>query len=155
NTLRSLYQMSCMDPRERQPARFRKAGGEIDWAEFEDFCVKHPHLVRRLHDRLNCRTPDEVIDFLETNFKIPSRYEYAASGEEGRLARPVPLAERFPMLPPRSGFGGDTELFETEERAADLGDDTDNYAVARAWYGYAQDPLDPAAKRLARIGMAP
>jgi hypothetical protein len=154
NTLRTLYQMSCMDPRERDADRFRNSIGEINWVEFEDFCTKHPHLVRRLHDRLNCRTADDVIDFLKANFKIPSRYDYAALGQEGRLAQPRPLAERYPALPPRSDTGGDGELFETEDRAAELGDDTDNYAVSRAWYQFAQDPLERKDKATPRIGMA-
>src|SRR5262249_3761037 len=148
NTLRTLYQLSCIDPQERNPARFRKPNGEIDWAAFEDFCNKHPHLVRRLRDRLSCKTPDDVIDFLDANFKLPSRYEYAAPGE-GQPTRLKPLSERFPIMPPRSQFGGDAELIEDR---SELGDDTDNYAVARAWYGYAQDPLDedPSARVIKR-----
>jgi hypothetical protein len=62
-TLRSLYQMSCIPPAERNPARFRRtlASGqtEIRWQEFEDFCKRHPFLVRRLHDVC---APDRLAD---------------------------------------------------------------------------------------------
>jgi hypothetical protein len=155
NTLRSLYQMSCIDPQERNPARFRKANGELDLGAFEEFCIKHPHLVRRLKEKLSYKTPDDVVDFLEANFKLPSRYEYAALGAEGQVARLRPLSERFPILPPRSEFGGDTELMDEFDRASELGDDTDNYAVSRAWYGYAQDPINnPNIKRKLKYNMA-
>jgi hypothetical protein len=156
NTLRSLYQLSCIDPRERHPARFRNDRDEINWAEFEDFCKKHPHLVRRLREKLTYKRPGDIIDFLAANYKIPSRYEYPTPGDEQNPARLKPLAERFPIMPPRSHFGGSRELYEDAMNASDLPDDTDNYAVARAWYSYAQDPLDlvDRTKRKVRWGMA-
>ncbi len=152
NTLRSLYQLSCIDPRERSPARFRNDRDEINWAEFEDFCLKHPHLVRRLREKLNYKTPGDIIDFLTVNFKIPTRYEYAAPGDLSPV-RLRPLAERFPILPPRSMFRD--SLFEDAVDSIELTDDKDNYAVARAWYAYSQDPLDDKShKRKVKWGMA-
>ena len=151
NTLRSLYQMSCIDPRDRNPAVFR-TGSDMNWPEFEDFCRKHPHLVRRLREKLNYRTPDDIIDFLAANYQIPSRYEYDLPGTPVRLK---PLAERFPILPPKSNFGD--RLYEDARESTDLTDDKDNYAVARAWYAYAQDPLDDKElnrKRKVKYGMA-
>lgn len=140
NTLRALFQMSCIDPAERDPGRFRRVvNGQpvVDLEQFEDFCRKHPMLVRRLHDRLRCRTPDDVVDFLAANQHIPCRYEESRPGGEESAAAYKPLDERFPALPPRQSFDPDEA---TDDSA--VGDDFDNYAAARAWYGYAQDPID-------------
>src|SRR5260221_9872698 len=51
NALRSLFQLSCIDPQDRDPAKLRrKDGGKsvVDLDQFEKFCVQHPFLVRRL-----------------------------------------------------------------------------------------------------------
>jgi hypothetical protein len=148
NTLRSLYQMSCIEPAERDPARFRRTVGErteIDWDAFEDFCRRHPFLVRRLHDKLRCKTPDDVIEFLAANQKLPSRYEdrpaNAPEGEQS-VTRYASVAERFPCLPPRQKFNPGELTYDS-----DLGDDFDNYHAARAWYGYSQDPLVGGLRR--------
>src|SRR5262245_41082031 len=54
NVLMSLFTMSCIDPQERHPDRFRKVDERgrtaIDQEEFRKFCEKHPQLVRRLRD---------------------------------------------------------------------------------------------------------
>jgi hypothetical protein len=151
NTLRSLYQMSCIDPRERDPARFRRivdGRNVIDLDQFEDFCRHHPFLVRRLHDTLRCKTPDDVIDFLAANQKIPSRYEDRPQSDDSDQAIPYkPVAERWPVLPPAQAFDKNELTYDS-----DLGDDFDNYAAARAWYGYAQDPLE-AGRRAPRFMM--
>jgi hypothetical protein len=135
NTLRSLYQMSCIDPAERNPARFLDDKKEVKLTEFEDFCREHPVLVRRLRDSLRYRTPEEIVEFLAANYKIPCLFEQEAS-ETGRQFKA--LADRFPVLPPPSRFGGPGELTYDSP----LRDDFDSYAAARAWYSYAQDPLD-------------
>jgi hypothetical protein len=149
NTLRSLYQMSAIDPPERDPVRF-KSGGEINLREFEEFCKRHPHLVRRLRDHLRCKTPEDVVDFLAANYKLPSLFEQGAetrADQEHATSRLKPLADRFPVLPPASKFGGENELTYNTP----LGDDFENYAAARAWYCYAQDPIeDPVKQRRPR-----
>jgi hypothetical protein len=142
NTLRCLYQMSCIDPSERDAGRFRRAVNgttTVDLDQFEDFCRKHPFLVRRLHDHLRCKKPDDVIDFLAANHKIPGRYEDrpATFDAEQTAAAYKPLDERFPTLPPAQNFDRDELTYDSN-----LGDDFDNYAAARAWYGYAQDPIE-------------
>ena len=55
-TLRSLFQMSCIDPLERDDYRLRKLDDQgrpvVNLQAFEDFCRKYPHLVLRLRDKL-------------------------------------------------------------------------------------------------------
>lgn len=142
NTLRSLFQLSCIDPRERDPKRFRHvASGEtvIHFDEFQKFCEQHPFLVRRLRDKLRCDRPDKVIDFLADNERIPSLYDEKAP-VTGLAQTPLkPVDERFPILPLKSHFDP-TDINIEDNRT--LGDDVDNYCLARTWFGFAQDPVD-------------
>jgi hypothetical protein len=132
--------------------------------EFEKFCQKHPQLVRRLregiardtkseyHRQFKCETPGEVIGFLADNERVPSLYEEAPAtpknGWEERADKPLPLAERFPPLPPRRTYppGSLLHLYDADELddESPLGDDVDGHTLARAWFAYAQEPLpDP------------
>lgn len=143
NTFRSLLELSCMDPLERSPARFMPDAArpdQVDWGEFEKFCTAHPFLVRRLREQLYQTQPREIVRFLDDARKIPSLYEDRTDETQG----PTPLKqladEQFPILPPRSNFGGDDEpvrigMGEIPYYLAN------NFAFARAWYEYAQDPL--------------
>src|SRR5262249_2868158 len=70
NTLQCFFQMSCMDPQDRNPQRLRP-GGRLDMRLFEQFCLEHPHFVRRLRDALFQDTPAKVVDFLADNQKLP------------------------------------------------------------------------------------
>jgi hypothetical protein len=142
NTLRSLFQLSCIDPLERDPRRFRPGGpgSAINLDQFEQFCKEHPQLVRRLREFLRCNRPDDVIDFLADNYKVPSRYEegensLTATGQTKRL----PPERQFPTLPP---------YFSDEEPTGDseLRDDFDNYQAGRAWMAYGQKPLPPPTR---------
>lgn len=143
NTMRSLFQLSCIDPRERDPDRFRplneKGQPQLEREQFEQFCQRHPFLVRRLRDSLRCETPEDVIDFLQANKDVPSRYEpLTALTNAGRGATPLlPPEKQFPVLPP--AFTPDELTAET----ATLPESFDNYHVARAWFAYAQRPLPP------------
>ena len=105
-TLRCLFQLSLIDPLERRPGRFRSAGSDqVDnMMEFRDFCEKHPMLVRRLREHLRCKYPEDIVDFLEANQKVPSRFEDAApdSGQETTPLKSV--LGRFPPLPPESRY---------------------------------------------------
>jgi hypothetical protein len=130
NVMRSLFQLSCMPPNQRDPARFRKytAEGdeEFDWDEFEKFCKENPQLVRRLREatrkeavaserdqlrqqkaQFTCETADEVVAFLAANYRVPSIYEEATPTPPGarwkadRQDRLRPdPLDRFPVLPP-------------------------------------------------------
>jgi hypothetical protein len=145
-TMRSLFQMSCMNPAERNPAvLFDASGGErrVNTAEFEAFCRKHPRLVRRLREQLHFDTPESIVEFLAQHKDVPSRYEPLT--DTTRPKDPTPVKEnardRFPLLPPR--FAGGNLHDEDDRDAATLGDDFDNFAASREWFGFAQEPLPP------------
>ncbi|HEV3202790.1 MAG TPA: hypothetical protein VGY77_00335 [Gemmataceae bacterium] len=145
NTMRSLFQMSCMNPADRNPARFHGKNGELDWTQFQDFCKNHPLLVRRLRENLRCKTPEDIVEFLRDNQKIPSRYEDPEAGSDQDTTKFKPLTDRFPALPPASQFDPSEFTFNDN-----VGDDFDCYGAARAWYSYAQDPLHSAKKKRPR-----
>ncbi|MFL5328935.1 MAG: hypothetical protein ACJ8C4_08455 [Gemmataceae bacterium] len=132
NVLRSLMQMSSIDPRERDPGRL-KPRDQIDPIAFEEFVKKQPQLVRRLREKLN-KGREEVVDFLRENRTIPCRYYDPALDRDQGLK---PAAIQFPVLPseqPRS-------VSNLKWQESDLRDDFDNYQAAESWFAYALDPL--------------
>ncbi len=174
NVHRSLFQLSCIPPNQRDPARFwnppEQPGGvrTFNWVEFEKFCKEHPKLVRRLREGLRrddrqqqerlftCEKPEDVVQFLAENWRVPSLYQYVAATPTNGTWRPdredqlLPMEERFPALPPpRSPLPPQRLFLPTDSwkeltSADDLKDDVDGFAVARAWYCYAQEPIpDP------------
>src|SRR5439155_18403461 len=93
----------------------------------------NPHVVRRLREKVNCQTPEDVIQFLKDNKSVPTRYKNATD----LAAR----EEQFPVLPPRFEEG-------EEEAHADTGftpgqDDLSGYRAARAWFAYANLLVPP------------
>src|SRR5262249_29843280 len=124
NVLRSLFQLSCIPPNERDPNRFLKTVSEdgrteLNMKELEQFCMDHPQLVRRLHSGIQreskretrrqflCPTPQAVVQFLADNYKILSLYETPEKAplngwvkKEDRLLEEF---DRFPILPPVPG----------------------------------------------------
>jgi hypothetical protein len=141
NTLRCLYEMSCIDPVERDANRLLKqdqSGGRVvDTARFEEFCQKHPMLVRRLRETLKHDSPMEIVAFLDDNQKIPGRYaEPSAQSLEPRTPT-KPLEKQFPCLAPL------TPEDETNRADPDV-TGFDNFMVARDWYTYANKPLPPS-----------
>jgi hypothetical protein len=164
NTLRSLSQLSMIPPNERDPGRFQAKGEgrqELNLKEFEDFCKKHPQLVRRLREgirretrieqvrQFRCERAEEVVQFLADNFRVPSLWEDVLPSQPGAwLERPDklrPLADRFPVLPPPHTAQPHQQVFDPNALTTDsqLRDEDDMYQVARAWYGYAQEPIPP------------
>jgi hypothetical protein len=160
NVFRCLYQMSCMPYPERDPERLgpKDASGRrvIDQAAFEKFCADHPQFVRRLHDRLRCGKPEDVVAFLDDNKDIPSLFVddpdkvHAAEAQGLPPPKKEDHLERFPVLPPPAPVrrlelpaAPGAHLYDEGEISYenDLKDDVDAYAVARAWYAYAQDPI--------------
>lgn len=148
NTLRSLLQMSCIDPAKRDPSLMRTSTGSgrrrtINMAEFEQFCRDNPQLVRRLRESVpGCNTPDGIIDFLADNRKLPTRYVDPESdagliqGRRGELKSP---SEQFPVLPSQR-----SRLFPDEPTgSAILGDSFCNFQFGRVWFANALDPLPP------------
>ena len=105
NTLRALYQLSCIDPQERRPERFRRTVNYrqvIDWERFEEFCRNHPHLIRRLREtKLRCKTPDDVIDFLASSQKIPCLYEERPNKDEDSDLGSGPVARALDSISSR------------------------------------------------------
>jgi hypothetical protein len=152
NYLRSLFQMSCIDPKERDPKRFRERDGSVNLKEFQDFCVKHPQLVRRLKDFLRLRRPEQVVEFLAENRNIPSRFDEtpSPSGEVSKTTPLKPPADRFPILPipgPGEWLTRNPDREFLADASAEALDDTfDNYLAARSWLAYAQDPLVPPSE---------
>jgi hypothetical protein len=167
NVLRSLSQLSMIPPNERDPGRFWtvKAIGEqevkeVNLKELEDFCQKHPQLVRRLREgmrrerrseqlrfQFSCESAEDLVKFLEDNFRVPSLWlDVLPSGAGKWKARqdPMkPLADRFPVLPPRHSIQPYQQPPDDTALTADsqLLDEHDAYQVSRAWYSYSQEPL--------------
>jgi hypothetical protein len=162
NYLRSLFQLSTIPPGERDPARFWKqtpSGPVLDYLEFEKFCSEHPQLVRRLHrgvtketvrDRKHlflCERPEDVVQFLDDNFSVPSIYVVkpfpadSPAQARGWTRSKDTLLEpenRFPVLPPPHPRPFDPDALTS---ASTLRDDVNGFAAAQAWYAYAQEPL--------------
>jgi hypothetical protein len=130
NVERSLYQLSNIPPNERDPSRFYKVGTDgrrtIDMERFEDFCKRHPQLVRRLQfgipretkqeDRrqFKCANPEAVVQFLADNRRVPSVYQEVPSEPVGAWTQKPdklkPIYDRFPLLPPKPGSTSRPEL---------------------------------------------
>lgn len=170
NVMRSLFQLSCIPPSQRDPARFRTgAANTFNAAEFEKFCKEHPQLVRRLRHGLRrdsklertrqftCEDPRQVEQFLRDNFRVPSLYEEGvltpadSPWQKDKVDRKKDVEERFPPMPPsptgtqRRPFEPAFDFRELNDRS-DLGDEVGALVVARSWYSYAQEPLpNPAA----------
>lgn len=135
-TLRCLFQLSCIPPAERDPdtnGLFNPADGSVNLSQFRAFCEKYPHLVRRLREQLNCKTPKDVLDFLKDNKQVPTRYKNATELADQQA--------QFPALPSKlqetSGEVGPLEV---------LGDNVSGFHAARAWYAYSLVLLPPNPK---------
>jgi hypothetical protein len=148
--LRCLFQLSCIPPDERNPdSLIDQATRTVDLAKFREFCIKHPHLVRRLRgenqstaarsdeaskkralEALKCPLPENIVQFLRDNRDIPTRYKSATE-----LAAPE---RQFPVLPPRFNEG------PNEAYPGMVTDDGFSaYKAARAWYAYSMVPIPP------------
>jgi hypothetical protein len=165
NVLRSLSQLSMIPPNERDPGRFGKVTEgrqEVDYKELEDFCKKHPQLVRRLREGIHrerktdvlrqfrCERPEELVQFLSDNYRVPSlwkdRLPSAAGMWKDDPDQKLSLTDRFPVLPPPHTPRPPQQLFDNTTLTSDspLRDEDDAYQVSRAWYSYAQEALPPA-----------
>lgn len=131
-TLRCLFQMSCIPKNQRSTARLLTKDGTVIDSEFQKFCEENPHLVRRLKEKLNCLTPLQVVEFLKENEDVPNRFK----GAGDVLAA---ADQQFPVLPPQFDEGPD------EWKAADPASDDDKsgFRAGRAWYQYAQRVVPP------------
>jgi hypothetical protein len=140
--LQALCEMSFIDPVHRDPAWLREKGDD-GRPRFETFlCEQHPRLVRRLREHLDCTSQEQVLRFLAENVKIPSIYGDKVD-EEGD-ARHTQLKKNkdkpFPLVPQRPWDPDRVPSLEEVEGEYDA------FAVARAWYKYAQEALPPSSK---------
>jgi hypothetical protein len=166
NTHRSLFQLSCIPPKDRDPEWFRDirearrvdVSGTINLDRLEEFCKQHPQLARRLHSpplpydlrrehpKFRCKSAAEVVQFLEDNRDVPSLFVErleSAQGWEARARKKDPL-DRFPVLPPeRGGKFDDRDLTAEYLEDHPAPDEMDGFTVGRFWYGYAQECLPP------------
>lgn len=130
-TLRCLFDLSCIPPNRRDAAALW--GGEAEGREaylrklqnFRNFCADNPRLVRRLREQLGFETPRQIVDFLAENREVPTRFQKPDAGGNAKLIEEE--TERCPVLPPGQDL--------------DSNDSGDVFAVTRAWYEYAQEPL--------------
>lgn len=141
NVMKCLFDMSCIDPVDREPDRFWQddARGRrvVDSEAFKDFCLRYPRLVRRLKSQLNCSYPKDVVDFLDKNRDVPSRFKKQTIDNLAQTKDTPLLSPRsqFPILPP-------PVLKELPDRTVqEFREDLDVFATCRAWYQYAQLPL--------------
>jgi hypothetical protein len=145
NTMRSLLEMSCIDPIKRNPERFLVAGSaDIDKEELKRFCKAHPRLIRRLRDNLGYEEPAQIVKFLDANKDVPTRFKKAVPGQKQSEVE-VPR-KQFPVLPPVTPRprGSDTGPKWPEPETYELTPESiDVFLFSRTWYQYAQEPLPP------------
>jgi hypothetical protein len=150
NAMRCLLDLSCIDPVRRDPGRFWADRGRrtVNLAELAKLCREQPRLVRRLRAPrpygLECTEPKQIVDYLEANREVPSRFQAPLPGVE---QKETPLKddyrEQFPTLPPpQAGYTPNPAA-----RDYGLGNESfDVFAVSRAWHQYAQEPLPPPVR---------
>jgi len=142
-TMRSLLEMSCIDPVERNPDRFwstnEKGEKVVDPKELALFCQKYPRLVRRLREQLEYFDPQRIVQFLQDHQNIPNRFKPIEKSKQVNIQKSElkDPPDQFPILPPKEGTWPDP-------LSRDLTDETiDVFLISRTWYEYAQKPLPP------------
>jgi hypothetical protein len=142
-TMRSLLELSCIDPIQRNPDLFwttnEKGQKTVNIAELAKFAERHPRLIRRLNEQLQYTSPQRIVQFLDDHRKIPSRYVPIDQAKKATITvseRKDPL-DQFPILPPHQGSWPDTNSTELTSESIDV------FLVCRTWYEYAQQPLPP------------
>lgn len=141
-TLSSLFQLSNIPHGERNAKLFRK-NGQIDLAEFGEFAKKNPQLCRRLYDQLGYTRPEQIVQFLEDNRQVPSRFDAAKND------RLLPPEQQFPTLPLRLPDKGSAKALADRFRftamipPSETNDTFDAFQASGAWYAYSMEPLPP------------
>ncbi|HEV3142440.1 MAG TPA: hypothetical protein VGZ47_00995 [Gemmataceae bacterium] len=141
-TLKSLLQMSSIKPSERTGFR---PDGKIDAEKFKTFVKQHPQLCRRLRDHLRCNRPDDLVDFLEDNSKLPTRFEE----RDGKWERKRNYLEQFPVVPDAAVTVNRLSPFK------DFDDYVDSNLIAWTWDRFAQEPLPPYIRGKPAFGAPP
>jgi hypothetical protein len=144
-TMRSLLDMSTIDPVRRDPQRFWMIGGDgrktVNLQELARFCKDYPRLVRRLREHLGYSDPKRIVAFLEENRELPTRYE-RPTGDPNQTETPLKkdIREQFPVLPPPQG----SRAPNPHEPDLALGPENfDVFICSRAWFEYAQQSVPP------------
>jgi hypothetical protein len=137
-TMKSLLELSCIDPLERNPDNFWTTDDrnqkKVKAEEFAQFTQKYPRLVRRLHEQLGFSVPERIVEFLQDNANIPNRFK-PGGVKQSDLKDPM---EQFPLLPPREDPDWpDRSTYELTRESIDV------FLVCRTWFQYAQKPLPP------------
>jgi hypothetical protein len=144
-TMRSLIELSCIDPIERDSdvnEFWKKEPGKrvVNLEKFQAFCAKNPRLVRRLREQLKYTTPERIVKFLDDHKEIPSRFKPIDKARQVTQSELKPIMEQFPILPlPEADDWPDPRNRQLSEREA-----VDVYLLCRTWYEFAQLPLPPA-----------
>jgi hypothetical protein len=150
NTMRSLLDLSCIDPIQRDPEKFwtinERGDKDVNRDELKRLCQDHPRLVRRLREQLGYDDPIKIVKFLDANKDVPSRFKKGvADQKESALEEP---RKQFPILPPatprRAGIEGPAWPRPTDPQLTP--ESVDVFVVCRTWYQYAQEPLPPPLK---------
>ncbi len=144
-TMRSLLELSCIDPLERDADKFwptiEKGQRKVDMSRLEKFCKDYPRLIRRLHDQLDYTDPQRIVQFLQDHQDIPGRFKPIDRARQGSgivKSEKKDPPDQFPILPPYQGTGTpDPRLFNLTDEAVDV------FMVCRTWYEFAQKPLPP------------
>ncbi len=141
NTMRSLFEMSGIDPVKREPSQFEivqeRGQRAIQLEKFLHFCQDHPRMVRRLREKLGLDTPQQIVKFLRDNRNVPSRFKRTVvkDQQESELEEP---RRQWPLLPPAL----DRDWPDARKLDYALDNEVmDEYVAARSWYQYAQKPL--------------
>jgi hypothetical protein len=145
-TMRSLLDMSCIDPIRRDPDRFWEIGPDgrkrVKLDELEKFSRDYPRLVRRLREHLGYADPKQIVAFLTDNRELPGRFEPPTRGADQRESLLKPVREQFPVLPDPAKVGDRPPNplvvdFQLRQESMDV------FVASRAWFEYAQEPLPP------------
>lgn len=156
--LRCLFDLSCIPPEQRDPKRFVDPETKrFRYDVFEAFAQDYPHLVRRLRgedqrytdkraaEKLRRGSPQEVVQFLDTNYEVPSRYRVIF--RDGRREYTNELADKekqFPALPDQFTESNEAHpKTETKTELATAGGYFTAFKAARAWFSYSLLLLPP------------
>lgn len=141
-TMRSLIEMSCIDPLDRNPADFwKQEPGQrvVNKEKFRAFSYKYPRLVRRLREQLKYETMDRIVKFLDDHKDIPNRFKPVDASKDISVSELKSTLEQFPILPLPEG----PDWPDPRNRDLTTRESIDVYLICRTWYEYAQKPLPP------------
>src|SRR5207253_5594252 len=114
---------------------------------------------RAKRQQFTCQRPEDMVQFLEDNWDVPSLYSVPALKDGKMVLGPneqgterLATEDAFPPLPPppdgSATAGGRPvrpagRVFDEQAltHRAELKDDIDPHAIAHAWYCYAQEPI--------------